>query len=92
MGNGQFCGDFWRVLLVTVTDVDRKKWSFGQFLAILVSFVQPKVGREIGLKRAKKGVFGPKMGIFGPFLGIFRHFLMKFQVCGQKPTFILYLI
>ena len=83
---------FYRVLVVTVTDVVRKKWSFGQFLAILVSFVQPKVGREIGLKRAFLGIFGAKMGIFGPFLSIFRHFLMKFRVCGQKPTFFLYLI
>ena len=55
VGNGQFLVSFYRVLEVTATDVVRKKWSFGQFLSILVSFAQTKVGREIGLK---SGFFG----------------------------------
>ena len=81
-------GDFWS----DCYGRGQKKWAFWSVFGHFGQFWKTKVGREIGLKSAKMGLFWAKMGVFGAFLGIFRHFLMKFRVCGQKPTFILYLI
>ena len=75
VGSGQFFVGFWRVLVVTATDVVRKSGLFGQFLAILVSFEKQKWAEKMskkGLKRAKKGLKWAKNGLFWAFSGVFR--------------------
>ena len=75
VGSGQFFVGFWRVLVVTATDVVRKSGLFGQFLAILVSFEKQKWAEKFGkngLKRPKIGVFWGILAYFWVFLGVFR--------------------
>ena len=74
VGNGQFLVSFLEIFGVTATDVVRKKWSFGQFLAILVSFEKQKWAEKLGKNGLKRGFFGLKwafLGLFWVFFAIF---------------------